>query len=106
MPQEKRREIDADASRFEDALRRHQNQHPQAKIKAKRQNSVSIRGRILDPDFKGISRAERHDIVWRFIEELPEEIQSQVTMLILLTPEEAKSSLANLEFENPIPSNL
>jgi hypothetical protein len=88
------------------ALRDYENQHPDAQIEAYRQNSVSIRVRIIDPDFAGISRAERHEIVWRFLEPLPDDVQSQMSLLILLTPEELPTSIANLEFDNPIPSSL
>ena len=38
--------------------------------------------------------------------ELPEETQSDVTILLLLAPEEAGRSLMNLEFENPSPSRV
>jgi hypothetical protein len=37
---------------------------------------------------------------------LPDEIQSDLSSLILLAPEETKKSFANLEFEDPIPSQL
>jgi hypothetical protein len=83
-----------------------EDQHPRAQIEAYRQNSVSIRVRIIDPDFAGISRAERHEIVWRFLETLSDDVQSQMSLLILLTPEELPTSIANLEFDNPIPSSL
>jgi stress-induced morphogen len=88
------------------ALGKYEGQHPAALIEVYRQNSVSIRVRVVDPDFAGISRADRHEIIWRFLEELPEEVQSQISLLILLTPEEAGKSLANLEFDHPIPSRL
>src|SRR5947209_727272 len=84
-----------------DALRHYESLHPGAQIETYRQNSVSVRVRIVDPDFAGVSRADRHEIVWSFLEKLPEEVQSQVSLLLLLTPEETTSSLANFEFENP-----
>jgi hypothetical protein len=80
-------------------------QHPNAQIEVYRRSSVSIRVRIVDPDFAGISRSDRHEIVWRFLEPLPEDVQSQVSLLILLTPEETATSLANFEFEHPVPSS-
>jgi stress-induced morphogen len=89
-----------------DALGNYESLHPGAEIEVYRRNSVSIRVRIVDPEFLGISRSERHEIVWRFLEKLPEEVQSQVSLLLLLTPEETKTSFANLEFDNPIPSSL
>ncbi|MEO6810377.1 MAG: hypothetical protein ABI353_14775, partial [Isosphaeraceae bacterium] len=85
------------------ALRGYKDQHPHARIDAYRQNSVSIRVRIIDPDFAGVRRAERHEILWRFLELLPDDVQSQMSLLILLTPEELPMSFANLEFDNPVP---
>ncbi len=80
--------------------------HPEAVVEAYRQNSASVRVRIIDPDFAGFDRAERHDIVWRILEKLPEDVLSDVTILLLLTPDELSESLANFEFENPTPSRL
>ncbi len=80
--------------------------HSAAQIEVYRQNSVSIRVRIVDEDFAEISRADRHEIVWRFLEGLPERVQSQVSLLLALTPEEMSKSFANFEFDNPIPSSL
>jgi stress-induced morphogen len=87
------------------ALGPYESQHPKADVEVYRQNSASIRVRIVDPDFSGISRADRHDAVWRFLERLPEEAQSQISLLLLLTPEETKLSFANVEFDNPAPSH-
>jgi hypothetical protein len=88
------------------ALHPYKTQHPGAEIQAYRRNSASIRVRVIDPDFSGISRAERHEIIWRYLEKLPEAIQSQVSLLVLLTPSETTTSIAKLEFENPAASRL
>lgn len=97
---------DGDLERLGEALARYKADHPRAKIKVYRQNSVSLRARIIDPDFAGIDRGQRHETIWRLIETLPEETQSQLSVLLLLTPEEAKRSFANLDFDDPIPSDL
>jgi hypothetical protein len=47
---------------------------------------------------------EREPPVWNILKTLPEDIFSNITMLLLLTPKEAESSLANLEFNDPLPS--
>jgi hypothetical protein len=62
--------------------------------------------RILDPDFKGMDKAERHDAIWDRFNDLDEEIQSDVSLLLLLTPEEARTSFANMEFDHPVSSRL
>jgi hypothetical protein len=40
------------------------------------------------------------------LDTLPDEVQSNLSTVILLTPEETRMSFANLEFEDPIPSSL
>ncbi len=87
-------------------LESHKISHPDTEIVSYRQNSGSIRIRIIDPDFRKLDKALRHDQVWEILEQLPEDIQSQITVLLLLTPEEVKTSFANMDFENPIPSRL
>lgn len=88
------------------ALKAYHYLHPEATIHTYRQNAVAIRVRIVDPAFAGISRADRHELVWKYIEGLPEDVQSQMSLVIPLTPEELDTSLANLEFDNPLPSTL
>jgi len=89
-----------------EALTAYQAKHSKAQIDLYRQNSVSVRIRIIDPDLVGRSRAERNKYVWNYFNSLPEEMQSDVSSLILLTPEETKMSFANFEFEHPVSSNL
>ncbi len=89
-----------------EALKQYDAAHPQAQIELYRQNSVSVRIRVINQEFKGQSRAEREDELWQLFEQLPEEVTADITGLILLTPEETKKSLANFDFENPIPSQL
>jgi stress-induced morphogen len=88
------------------ALQTYQADHPQAKIALYRQNVVSVRVRIIDPDFVGEDKPQRSRRVWRYLHSLAEEDQSDISMLLLLTPEETKSSFANFEFDDPIPSKL
>jgi stress-induced morphogen len=102
----KEKVIDADVLAILEGLEAYRASHPSAKIDSYRQNSASIRIRIIDPDFKKMDRARRHDLIWDFLEQLPEDTQSQITILLLLTPEETKKSIANMDFENPIPSRL
>jgi hypothetical protein len=62
--------------------------------------------RVIDDCFKGKSNAEREEIVSPHLDELPEETQVDITMLLLIEPAETKTSLANLEFNDPSPSRL
>lgn len=87
-------------------LDRYAAEHPRARGTVYRYNSASIRIRILDPGFTNKSIPEREDMVWSLLETLPEATRSQITVLLLLTPEEAKKSLLSLEFDDPSPSRL
>lgn len=101
-----RGDCDSDLELIAAALSRYEGEHEEADVVAYRQNSVSVRIRIVDPDFLGVSKAERHDQVWSLLESLPEDVQSQVTLLLPLTPDETSESFANYEFDHPIPSTL
>jgi|SRR5205809_656109 len=89
-----------------EALRRYSLAHPQAAIEAYRQNSVSVRIRVIDSDFSGMTRVEREEELWKILEQLPEDVVAEVSLLLLLTPEEAKKSFANVEFDNPVESRV
>ena len=80
--------------------------HPRAGIDINRQNSVAVRLRIIDPDFRGKDLVDRDSEIWDILGTLPEIVQSQITLLLLLTPQEAKKSFANVEFEHPLESQL
>ncbi len=92
--------------RMIEALRAYEADHPNARMDLYRQNSVSVRVRIIDPDLAGLSKIDRSKEVWKYLNSLPDEIQSDLSALILLTPEETRMSFANLEFDDPIPSGL
>ena len=92
--------------RIIEALRAYEADHPNAQIDLYRQNSVSVRVRIIDPDLAGRNKIDRSKEAWKYLNALPDEIQSDLSTLILLTPEETKMSFANVEFEDPIPSSL
>ena len=78
---------------------------------AYRFNSASIRVRIIDDSFEGKTESERDAMVDPILDQLPEDTQSDIMLVLTMTPKEAKSrlsrySLLNLEFENPLPSRL
>jgi hypothetical protein len=80
--------------------------HPKAEVDVYRHNSVSVRVRVIDPTFRGQTWAQREEDLWVVFERLPEEVVSEISVVLLLTPQEAKKSIANLDFEDPIPSRL
>jgi stress-induced morphogen len=97
---------DAVVEQIAEVLSHYETEHRGADVSLYRQNSVSVRIRVVDHSFSGMSRAERGKLVWQYLHTLPEGAQSHITVLLLLTPEEMHSSFANLDFDSPIPSNL
>jgi stress-induced morphogen len=97
---------DRAVKKIQDALSEHKQADPDAEIDIHRHNSVSIRIRITDPDFKGSDLVERDNQLWKILEKLPEDVLSQISLLLLFTPEERKKSLANAEFERPVSSRF
>ena len=92
--------------RMTEALRAYETDHPNARIDLYRQNPVSVRVRIIDPDLAGRNKIERSKEAWKYPGSLPDEVQSDLSSLILLAPDETKLSCANIEFEDPIPSGV
>jgi stress-induced morphogen len=78
--------------------------HPTADVVVYRRDPVSIRIRIVDSDFAALNRIARHNAILPYLRKLPEELRTDITVLQLLTPEETETSLANMEFENPVPA--
>src|SRR5438105_3005749 len=79
---------------------------PVAQVTAYRQNFASVRVRIIDASFAGQSRIDREEKVFPYLRELPEETREDISVLLLLTPDEAPDSPMNIEFEHPVPSTL
>jgi stress-induced morphogen len=73
---------------------------------AYRYNSVSIRIRIIDERFSGKDLVQREAMVDPLLAKFSEETQSDITLLILLAPEECQTSMINMEFEHPSESRL
>jgi stress-induced morphogen len=97
---------DAIIDKIVEALAPYEIDHPHAAIELYRQNPVSVRIRIVDPEFSGKSKPQRSQDAWAYLEHLPEAVQSDISTVLLLTPDETKTSFANFEFDDPIPSKL
>lgn len=80
--------------------------HPRARITVYRYNSGSIRVRIIDSQFDGNSIMDRETDVMPIIRELSDQLQDQITMLLLLSPKESERSQLSAEFDNPTRSCL
>jgi len=103
---DKSEDVDAQVQRILEALGEYERIHSNAEIEVRRQNPVSIRIRIIDPDFEGMNRVDREPEVWRLLRTLPEDVLPDITMVLLLTPKEVEGSLASREFDAPVPSRL
>src|SRR5262245_53594772 len=101
-----RGDSDAVIERIIEVLRSYEADHSRSQIDLYRQNPVSVRVRIVAPDFEGRNKVERNKMVWEYLNRLPDEIQSDISTLLLLVPDEMQMSFANLEFEDPVPSSL
>jgi stress-induced morphogen len=73
---------------------------------AYRYNSASIRVRVVSDRFRNKSLSEREDLLLPIVRRLPKDTQEDITILLLLSPEESRDSVLNLEFETPTPSTL
>src|SRR5438477_7102084 len=78
--------------------------HPQALVTVYRYNSASIRVRVIDPEFEGRDIIDRETDILPIIRRMPDRLQDQITMLLLLTPQESERSMLSAEFDHPTPS--
>jgi hypothetical protein len=97
---------DADLLQVQERLERYERDHPGSDAALYRQNNASIRVRIIDDRVAGMSRSSRHREAWQYVQDLPEDVQQQITVLLLLPTAELGGSLMNLEFDDPLPSAL
>ncbi|MBI3822163.1 MAG: hypothetical protein HY289_05725 [Planctomycetes bacterium] len=100
------KKLDAVLKQIVKTLERYAAGHPNAEVEAYRHDNVSVRIRVIDPDFKGMSRGEREVDLWAMLHELPEEVVADISLLILLSPAEVKKSFASMEFDDPIPARI
>ena len=89
---------DPAVTRVAGALADYQKEHPQASIDIRRSSSASIHVRVVDPAFAGQDRVSREDRVWPLLERLPDDVFTQITVLLLLTPDDCGKSHANLVY--------
>src|SRR5258708_2410452 len=76
------------------------------KVEVRRYDRYSIRVRITDASFAGKPWDERERAVHAVIEKMPEDVQVDITMLILNAPGEVQNPLLSYEFENPSKDRL
>src|SRR5205085_9959793 len=98
----------AETKRIEKLLLKHFPEHPaEYPPAAYRYNPASIRVRVVSDRFEGKDRVERSEMVYPILKEnLPENTWQDITLILLMTPDEVEDSLMNREFEHPSPSRL
>ena len=92
----------------EDFLKQHFQQ-----VDSYRYNSASIRLRVVDPRFEGLSREERDTLVEPYLDQLPRETQNDIITLLTFAPSDLERTPAtfkeftiNAEFDDPSPSMI
>ncbi len=99
--------IDAEVQAFKEALDAYEAAHPGAQAALYRKNSASIRLRVIDRRFEGMTKSRRHADVWDFLAgRVPDDMLADVSLVLTVAPAEIKNSIANFEFEQPTSSNL
>jgi len=83
------------------------------RVDAYRYNSASIRVRVIDPRFEGLTAEQRDALVEPHLDKLPERTQADIMTLFTFVPSELEQTpqtfrefLLNTEFEEPSPSIL
>ncbi|MBL8864172.1 MAG: hypothetical protein KF873_14415 [Gemmataceae bacterium] len=83
------------------------------RVDAYRFNSASIRLRVIDKKFEGLSIEARDAMVEPHLEQLPERTQADIINLFTFAPSELQQTpktmrqfLMNYEFDEPSPSML
>src|SRR5438477_6867700 len=98
---------DAEVQALKDALDAYEAAHPGAEAALYRHNPGSIRLRVIDRRFEGMTKSRRHADVWDFlVARVPEDALADVSLVLTVAPAELKNSFANFEFEDPIASKL
>lgn len=98
----------AETRMVEEMLRQHFE-----KADSYRYNSASIRVRVIDSRFEGMSRDDRDNMVEQYLDTLPDETQKDIVTLFTFAPSETTRSpstfrefMLNTEFVDPSPSVL
>ena len=77
-------------------------------VEAYRHSSASIRLRVRDERFRGLSRVDRMEMIEPIIEELPAEIQQDLIFVLPFAVGEEKTEFSqmNRDFEEPRSSRV
>jgi hypothetical protein len=97
---------DPDVLAVRDALAAYEADNPGATAAVRRDNPGVIRVRIIDDRTAGVPRSRRHAHAWDYLaQRVGEDVMGQVYQLLVLPTAELRSSLSNLDFDDPNPVN-
>jgi hypothetical protein len=83
-------------------LQEYQATYPDAEIELYRSNPACIRVRVVDRRFGRMGIMDRHDHLWEFLSAgLPDDVMSQISVLLGVTPAQAKWDNYRLDFDDP-----
>jgi stress-induced morphogen len=98
----------AETRMVEDRLRPHFD-----RVDSYRYNSASIRVRVIDSRFEGMSREKRDTMIEEHLDKLPPDTQRDIVTLFTFAPLELTKTattfrefMQNTEFDNPSPTRL
>ena len=84
-----------------------------AQADAYRYNSASIRVRVIDPRFEGMSLDQRDSMIEPYLKQLPDRTYGDIMTLyafapseLVQTPQTFREYVLNREFDDPSPSML
>src|SRR5207244_950501 len=80
--------------------------HPKAEFSVFRSSPANVHIRILDPDVRGVDIPERDDMAWEVLDELPDEVVSDISVVLLLPPEDRDAYELSREFDTPTRSRV
>ncbi|MGD9633145.1 MAG: hypothetical protein AB7U97_07695 [Pirellulales bacterium] len=106
MPKLMSGQWDSKLTEIAGALAKYEAARPDADVSLYRQNAASIRIRVIDEYFDGLGIGDRGKLFWPFLRSLSDDARSEISVLLLLTPEEVPTSFANADFACPVPSGL
>ena len=101
-----RGQSDAIIENIIESLQAYEADHPNAQDRSLSTEPGIRCVRIIDPDLACLDWVEAHKYAWKYLDSLDDESLSDISSLILLTPDETERSFANFEFEDPVPSIL
>lgn len=84
-------------------LAEYEARYPNAEIELYRSNAACIRVRVVDRRFGRMSFTDRHDHLWDFLQEgVPDDVMSQISVLLPVTPAQAKQDNYRIDFDDPV----